>query len=161
MLAIIRWWEAVMASEVMEWQYKNRVDWYATDGRNCGAERTEWKDLIATLGVARLTLQTRKLWLVGFATHRDARHACLRFLYFCCFLSLFFSSCFFISFILFCFSSFFSFFFFWRRERPALDAGVSVSRDTNQPTNQSFRLCKVNLATLKVATNDLRFNCLL
>ena len=33
----------------------------------------------ATLRIARLTLQTRELWLVGVATDRDARHACLRF----------------------------------------------------------------------------------
>ena len=30
--------------------------------------------LIATLWVARLTLQTRKLWLVGVATDREARY---------------------------------------------------------------------------------------
>ena len=27
---------------------------------------------------------------------------------------------------------------------------VTVGRDVHQPTNQSFRVCKVNLATLKV-----------
>ena len=31
---------------------------------------------IATFRVARLTLQTRKLWLVGVATDRDAPLAC-------------------------------------------------------------------------------------
>ena len=35
---------------------------------------------VATVRVARLTLQTRKLWLVGVATDRDARRACLRFI---------------------------------------------------------------------------------
>ena len=34
---------------------------------------------VATFRVARLTLQTPKLWLVGVATDRGARHACLRF----------------------------------------------------------------------------------
>ena len=38
----------------------------------------------STFGVARVTLQTRKLWLVGVATDRDARHACLRFFSFFC-----------------------------------------------------------------------------
>ena len=42
---------------------------------------------IATLRVARLTAQTPTVWLVGVATIRDARHACLRFfsffLFFC------------------------------------------------------------------------------
>ena len=35
--------------------------------------------VFATFRIARLTLQTPKLWLVGVATDRDARHACLRF----------------------------------------------------------------------------------
>ena len=43
---------------------------------------------IATFRVARLTLQAPKLWLVGVATDRDARHACLRF--FSCYFSCFF-----------------------------------------------------------------------
>ena len=41
--------------------------------------------LFATFRVARLTLQTPKNWLVGVATDRDARHACLRFFSFSCF----------------------------------------------------------------------------
>ena len=42
---------------------------------------------VATFGVERFTLQTRKLWLVGVATDRDALHACLRIFsfYFSCF----------------------------------------------------------------------------
>ena len=35
--------------------------------------------LTATCRVARLTLQTRKLWLVGVATDRDARFVCVSF----------------------------------------------------------------------------------
>ena len=32
-------------------------------------------------------------------------------------------------------------------------SSVSIGHDTDQPTNQSFRVCKVNLATPKVAMN--------
>ena len=46
------------------------------------------QNFIATFRVARLTFQTRKLWLVGVATDRDARHACLRFFSFSCFFLL-------------------------------------------------------------------------
>ena len=42
--------------------------------------------IVATFRVARFTLQTPKLWLVGVATDRDTRHACLRFLSFYLFL---------------------------------------------------------------------------
>ena len=45
-------------------------------------------NLVATFRVARLTLQTPKLWFVGVATERDARHACLRFFSFHVFLFL-------------------------------------------------------------------------
>ena len=51
----------------------------------------------ATFWVARLTFQTRKLWLVGVATDRAARHACLRFFsfqFFPFFCLRFFSFCF-------------------------------------------------------------------
>ena len=40
---LIRWWEALRAPEVAKWQQKYRVDWYATDGRNGGAQRTVWE----------------------------------------------------------------------------------------------------------------------
>ena len=45
---------------------------------------------LATFRVARLTLQTRKLRLVGVVTDSDARHACFRFFsfYFSCYFSL-------------------------------------------------------------------------
>ena len=46
--------------------------------------------IIGTFRVARLTLQAPKLWLVGVATDRDARHACLRFFSFLFFLCVFF-----------------------------------------------------------------------
>ena len=45
--------------------------------------------LIVTFRVARLTLQTRKLWLIGVTTDRDVRNACLRFFSF--FFFMFFS----------------------------------------------------------------------
>ena len=38
----IRWWEALRAPEV-KWQKKYRVEWDATDGRNGGAQQTEWE----------------------------------------------------------------------------------------------------------------------
>ena len=40
MPTLIRWWEALRAPEVANWQQKYRVDWDATDGRNGGAQRT-------------------------------------------------------------------------------------------------------------------------
>ena len=49
----------------------------------------QWK-LLRPFWIARLTLQTRKLWLVGVATDRDARQAYLRFFAFYLFLLLFF-----------------------------------------------------------------------
>ena len=39
MPTLIRWWEALRASEVAKWQEKYRIDWDATDGRNGGARR--------------------------------------------------------------------------------------------------------------------------
>ena len=67
--------------------------------RACTDRRTWWHScvcthvhaLIATFRVARLSLQTRKLWLIGVASNRDARHACLRFFSFYVF--LFFCFC--------------------------------------------------------------------
>ena len=43
---LIRWWEALRAPEVAKWQQKYRVDLDATDGRNGGAQRTEWEVLM-------------------------------------------------------------------------------------------------------------------
>ena len=40
---LIRWWEALRASEMGKWQEKDRLDWDATDGRNGGAQRTVWE----------------------------------------------------------------------------------------------------------------------
>ena len=48
---------------------------------------------------------------------------------------------------------FLRFFTFGQVQGDARD-GRSRHRPTNQPTNQSFRVCKVNLATLKVATTQ-------
>ena len=45
-------------------------------GRNGALFRTTCRAVIATFRVASLTLQTRKLWLVGVATDRDAPLAC-------------------------------------------------------------------------------------
>ena len=41
-----RWWEALRAPEVAKWQQKHRVVWDATDGRNGGAQRTVWENLL-------------------------------------------------------------------------------------------------------------------
>ena len=41
------------------------------------------------------------------------------------------------------------------KETQASVMSVTVGRDTDQPTNQSFRVCKVNLATLKVAIHKV------
>ena len=46
MPTLIRWWQALRAPEVAKWQQKYRVDWDATDGRNGGAQRTEWEVLM-------------------------------------------------------------------------------------------------------------------
>ena len=46
MLMLIRWWEALRASEVAKWQQKCRVDCDATDGRNGGVQRTVWEVLM-------------------------------------------------------------------------------------------------------------------
>ena len=43
---LIRWWEALRAPEVAQWQLKYRVEWDATDGRNGGAHRTVWEILM-------------------------------------------------------------------------------------------------------------------
>ena len=42
MPTLMRWWEALRASEVAKWQQKCRVAWDATDGRNGGAQQTVW-----------------------------------------------------------------------------------------------------------------------
>ena len=42
MPTLIRWWEALRASEVAKWQQKCRVACDATDGRNGGAQQTVW-----------------------------------------------------------------------------------------------------------------------
>ena len=34
MPTLVRWWEALRASEVMKWQQRYRIEWDATDGRN-------------------------------------------------------------------------------------------------------------------------------
>ena len=46
MPTLIRWWEALRASEVAKWQQKCRIDWDATDGRNGGAQQTVWEVLM-------------------------------------------------------------------------------------------------------------------
>ena len=46
MPTLIRWWEALRASEVAKWQQKYRVDWGAADGRNGGAQQTVWEILL-------------------------------------------------------------------------------------------------------------------
>ena len=46
MPTLIRWWEALRASEVAKLQQKYRVDWDATDGRNGGAQQTVWEILM-------------------------------------------------------------------------------------------------------------------
>ena len=43
MPTLIRWWEALRAPEVANWQQKYRMDWDATDGRNGGSQRTVWE----------------------------------------------------------------------------------------------------------------------
>ena len=42
MQTMIRWWEALRAPEVQKWQYKHRIEWCATDGRNEGADCVVW-----------------------------------------------------------------------------------------------------------------------
>ena len=44
-LTMIRWWEALRAPEVAEWQQQYRIGWDATDGPNGAAERTVWGTL--------------------------------------------------------------------------------------------------------------------
>ena len=44
MPTLIRWWEALRASEVAKLQQKYRVDWDATDGRNGGAQQIVWEN---------------------------------------------------------------------------------------------------------------------
>ena len=46
MPTLIRWWEALRAPAVANWQQKYRVDWDAADGRNGGAQQTVWEILI-------------------------------------------------------------------------------------------------------------------
>ena len=46
MPTLIRWWEALRAPEVAEWQLKYRVEWDVRDGRNGGAQRTVWEILM-------------------------------------------------------------------------------------------------------------------
>ena len=46
MPTLIRWWEALRAPEVANWQQKRRVDWGATDGRSGGAQQTVWEILM-------------------------------------------------------------------------------------------------------------------
>ena len=53
---VIRWWEAVRASEVMEWQHRYRIEWDAADGRNGRAQRTVLEILME---MERFKLRTR------------------------------------------------------------------------------------------------------
>ena len=46
MPTLIRWWEAMRASEVMKWQQRYRIEWDAFGGRNGGAQRTAWERLM-------------------------------------------------------------------------------------------------------------------
>ena len=46
MPTLIRWWDALRASEVAKWHQIYRVYWSATDGRNGGARRTAWEVLM-------------------------------------------------------------------------------------------------------------------
>ena len=46
MPTLIRWWEAMRASEVAKWQQKYRIEWDATDGRIGGSQRTVWEMLM-------------------------------------------------------------------------------------------------------------------
>ena len=64
--------------------------WAARVGKRSAEATCVLAVLVPTFRVARLTSQTRKLWLVGVATDPNARHACLRFfsLYFSCFFFL-------------------------------------------------------------------------
>ena len=50
-----------------------RSRWFLSD-KECSCRAS----IVATFRVARLSLQTPRLWLVDVATDRDARHACLR-----------------------------------------------------------------------------------
>ena len=43
---LTRWWEALRAPKVANWQPKYRVEWDATDGRNGGAQQTVWEVLV-------------------------------------------------------------------------------------------------------------------
>ena len=45
MPTLIRWWEALRALEVLNWQQKYRVDCDATDGRNGRVQPTVWEVL--------------------------------------------------------------------------------------------------------------------
>ena len=46
MPTLIRWWEAMRASEVTKWQQRCRIEWDAVDGRNGGVQQTVWKMLL-------------------------------------------------------------------------------------------------------------------
>ena len=46
MPTLIRWWEALREPEVATWQYKYRIEWEATDGRNGGSQRMVWEMLL-------------------------------------------------------------------------------------------------------------------
>ena len=46
MPTLIRWWEALRAPEVAQWQQKYRVDWDAAHGRNGGVQQTVWESMM-------------------------------------------------------------------------------------------------------------------
>ena len=66
---LIRWWEALGASEVAKWQQKYRVDWDATDGRNGGAQQMVWENLMEKQR-KKIKERWRWFWVVwAWATH--------------------------------------------------------------------------------------------
>ena len=42
---MIRWWEALRAPEVANFQCMYFIEWDATDGRDGGAQRTVWENV--------------------------------------------------------------------------------------------------------------------
>ena len=98
--------------------------------------------IIATFRVARLTLQTPKLWLVDVATDRDARHACFRF----------FSLCFFFCFRF--FSFYFSVLFFLLAQKKTKQKSKRSEKPRNQNNleikkHKTFEKKKENIKQIK------------
>ena len=81
MPTLIRWWEALMASEVAKWQQRYRVDWDASDGRYGGAQRKVWEVLMEMKrfnGKAKQKIKEPGPWSWTWRRH-SSESASLRF----------------------------------------------------------------------------------